>query len=151
MTTICIPLFQTLAPPAITAFAIVCVGYWVNTTIRRKSQRDAVLINYLQEIQRNIHQYICSAVETDNEHKRVASLRSLSNEIYHFFDLPIDNVKKSHQRKIQMNGLYFKFKSSLTDIIDSPNEQSKEQARTIGNSLKQNLLVAIFEICESGK
>jgi len=140
-----------LLPAIITSLSIIGVGYWVNETIRRKNQRDAVLVNYLQELQRHMHKLIHSAIETDDFNECTASLRSLSNEIRHFSDLQTYSEEKSEHNEDDLMCLYFLFKKYLTDTGSSPEEEAREQARTIGNNLKEGMLKAIFAICESKK
>ena len=138
-------------PAIITSMAIIGVGYWVNETIRRKSQKDTVLVNYLQDIQRNIHKYIYSAIETNDFNQRTTELRNLSNEIKHFTDLQLFIEQKNKHNVDKLKGLCFKFKSSLTETGDSPNEEDLAKARLIANELKKDLLESIVDICESKK
>ncbi len=142
-----------LIPPLISAAALVGVGYWIHTTIRRKSQRDLILVNYLQDIQRKIHEHVDSAVEASSLEKCTNHIRSLSNEVHHFDQLPFRHIalQSSLGTDDKLLPLVFQFKEKLTGSGVEIDEAVREQSRQIGRDIKVKLLENIFEICETKK
>ena len=147
-------LLLTLAPPLITAITIVGVGYWVNTTIRRKTQRDTVLVNYLLEQQRKINELIDSALSARELEACTLDLRSLSNEIHHVYELSNFFAlcqTQSEERINRLNSLVVEFKHHLTASGEVAEEEPRERARQTGNRLRKLVLETHFALCKSKK
>ena len=147
-------LLHTLTPPIITAVAIVIVGVWVNTTIRRKSQRDTVLVSYLVEQQKKINELIESSLSAKEINTCTSYLRGLSNEIHHLAELSnfLSPHKTKSELKIQrLKIMAFEFKQHLTESGGIATADTLERARQSGNQLRQFVLETHFSLCESKK
>ena len=57
---------STIIQLLITPLTIVGVGYWVNMTVRKKSQRSSIVVDYLQALQAKIHKFIDDAINAEN-------------------------------------------------------------------------------------
>ena len=144
------PYLQSLGPALITSTAIALVGWWVNTTVRKKSQKGSIVISHLQERQKEIHRLIQGAVDADEFSACTAKLRGLSNEIGHLSDLH-DQVRKNNSKgkKIMDNleGVFFDLKENLTTTGILVCEEERERARQTGNRLRREVLKVMFGIC----
>ena len=136
-----------------TPLAILGLGFWVNTTIRRKSQKNSIIVSYLQGLQSKIHNLIDESISTDNSHKCTKVLRSLSNEIEHLIDLyehfnkSSEGVQPIHRLKEKLFGM----KNHLTGSGDNAIEEDIERARQSSNELKQEVLDLMLRMCELQK
>lgn len=145
------PFFERLASisPLLTPVAIVGVGIWVNTTIRKRNHKTAFIANYLQDLRRQIHNLISDAVDAETLNSCTVTLRALSNEITHLIDLSRQLAKESanHHQDI-LQGLIFEMKRYLTDPGSEAHEEHREYARQAGNKLRSEVLQVVMNICD---
>lgn len=142
----------SLVPAFITSAAILFVGLWVNTTVRKKTQKDSILVSHLQERQRDIHQFIKKAVDAEEFDKCTANLRRLSNETQHLIDLHEQMCTDKNEKKQiirDLEGTLFELKKILTATGNAVGEEDRERARQTGNQLRKKVLRVMFDVCES--
>ena len=142
------------APALTTSIAIVLVGWWVNTTVRKKSQKGSIVISHLQERQKEIHQLVEEAVNAKEFTTCLKKLRGLSNEISHLSDLHEQLCKKDDkEREImdELENVFINLKKNLTSGGVPVCEEERERARQIGNQLRLGSLKVMFGVCESAE
>ena len=146
-------LWESVIKVLLTPIAIIIVGYWVNTTIRKKNQRESVIVDYLQGIQKEIHRNLLEAIDEQNIKICTLKLRRLSNEILHLLEVYGQLVKvpeeEKNKRLNEMLPLFYDIKRNLTGI--EVTEERRERARYCGNQLRGKTLNMVFHICESQK
>ena len=71
----------------LTPLAIIGIGWWVNTTIRKKNQSDSIVVDHLQQLQKEIHRLTVEAIDASDVKTCTSKLRILSNEIPHLYEL----------------------------------------------------------------
>ena len=140
-----------LIPPAITSLAILGVGYWVNTTIRMKNHRDALVYAYLQELIRQIHKLTTDAVDARTLECCTLALRRLSNEVQHLIDLQDQFAAQSINPRKVLDVLVFELKWFLTESGTRAEEESRECAQQAGNRLRNEVLQIVLTICDRNR
>lgn len=148
----CASFWLSIIPALITASAIVGVGWWVNTAIRKKNKKDNILVNHLQGLQKEIYQFIKEAVDADRLEVCTTKLRGLSNEIQHLTDLYEQlciNESKKKQAKQNLEDAFFDLKRNLTTTGNIARGEDREHARQKGNQLREVVLKVMFDACES--
>ncbi len=143
------PWWTVLFPPAITAAAILGVGYWVNTTIRRRNHRDVLVFSYLQEVTRQIHKLTTEAVDAHSLEDCTLALRRLSNEVQHLLDLHSQFTVNSTSPQKLLDTLVLELKWYLTESGTPVEEENREVARQAGYRLRNEVLQIVLCICDT--
>ena len=138
--------FSNLLTPVV----IVVATIWVNTTIRRKSKSDSVLVDYVQQVRKDIDQLVRDVFDANDRHERTLKLRALSNELCHLQELQdhLGNTKESRLEIDRVFLSYFDLKRALTET-DPIAIDNRELANKFGNSVRLSTLKVIFSICEA--
>lgn len=134
-----LPVIQTL----ITPITIIGVGYWVNITIRKKTQRSSIVVDYLQALQAKIHRLIDDAVNAEDLEQCTENLRSLSNEVNHLIELYEflnDNKRNNVQKYQRLKAVLFDVKKYLTASGHKAEGEDLERARQSSNELRRIVL-----------
>lgn len=137
-----------LIPPAITSLAILGAAYWVNTTIRRKNHKDALVYGYLQELIRQIHKLTSDAVDARTSECCTLTLRRLSNEVQHLIDLHDQFAAQSTNPGKVLDVLVFELKWFLTESGTRAEEERRQCAQQAGNRLRNEVLQIVLTICD---
>ena len=133
----------------LTPLAIIGVGIWVNTAIRKKGRRDSVLVDHLRELQKEISQLIRKSIDTEDFSDCTACLRRLANDIQHLTDLRQDLMENSSSNQQVLDetlNLYIQLKKHLTN--SGTVTEDNEYARLCGNNLRMKILKLIVSTCD---
>jgi len=138
--------------------SIILLGWWVNKVIRKTSQKNSVVINYIQLSQNRIQKFIDKSVDARGYKNQTTELRKLSNEIEHLVHLYLNfdkDTEMSNRLSGQLVEKFFHMKGYLTNSIlesdEEYNEESIELARLESNQLRENVLVVVLRMCELQK
>ncbi len=137
-----------LIPSAMTSLAILGVGYWVNTTIRKKNHRDALVYGYLQELIRQIQKLTTDAVDARTLECCTLSLRRLSNEVQHLIDLHDQFAAQSTNPRKVLDVFVFELKWFLTESGTPAEDERRECAQQAVNKLRNEVLQVVLTICD---
>lgn len=132
----------------IPALAILGVGIWVNTTIRKRNHRDVLIFGYLQEVTRQIHKFVTESVDADRLDDCTVALRRLFNEVHHLIDVHDQYASSSPSPRELLTASLLGLKWHLTQSGDPLNEEDREQARQVGHRLRNEVLRIVVRMCE---
>ena len=142
------PWWSVFIPPLITAVTILGVGLWVNTTIRKKNHKEALIFNYLQEVARQIQRLTAEAVDAETLNTSTLKIRHLSNEIQHLMDLHSQFAPSSTSPRLILIDHILELKWHLTESGGTVEEAKRVRARQTGNKLRTEVLHAVLTICD---
>ena len=67
----------------VSATAVVAVGWWINSAVRRRGELDRISIDYLSDLNRRVDELISTCLSTaTTPTNRLVSLTCLSNELH---------------------------------------------------------------------
>ena len=141
----------TIIQLLITPLTIVGVGYWVNITVRKKSQRSSIVIDYLQALQAKIHKFIDDAINAENLEQCTENLRSLSNEVSHLIELYTylnEGKQNNVQKHLRLKSVLFDVKKYLTASGCKAEGENLERARQSSNELRRIIFDIVVSTCE---
>ncbi len=144
---------ESIASIILTPLAILGIGWWVNTTIRKKNQSDSIVVDHLQQLQKEIHRLTVEAIDAPDVNTCTSKLRVLSNEIHHLTELHAllvgNNVKIRQKFFTDLNNILIELKILLTDDIKltKGNRVNRVLARQYSNQLREKTLENILYIC----